>query len=114
MRIVHLITLCALVLSSAVFCTRQTIFTLSNEVSETVIVTEDLDTMRKIIETGTTRNYGALPLVELMATNKVFLVRSGTKVQMEEAHLFGRNARVHILEGEYQGRDGWVHKSMLH
>ncbi len=111
---VHLVILCALVLSSAVFCTRQTIFTLSNEASETVIVSEDLDTMRKVIEAGAARSYGDLPLVDLVAKKKVFLVRSGTKVEVQDAHLFGRNARVHILEGEHQGSFGWVHKSMLH
>jgi hypothetical protein len=113
MRIVRLFILCALVLVWGVFCARETIFTLSDARSENVIVAEDLDTMRKVIEAAATRTYQNLPLVDLIAKRKVFLVQSGTRVEVKEAHLFGRNARVEILEGEHAGRLGWVQKSML-
>ena len=113
MRIVHLFILCALVLVWGVFCARETTYTLFSEHGGNVIVAEDLDTMRKVIEAAATRTYQNLPLVDLIAKNKIFLVQSGIKVQVKEAHLFGRNARIEILEGEHTGRLGWVQKSML-
>ena len=114
MRIVHLFILCALVLVWGVFCTRETVFVLSSTGGGNVIVSEDLETMRKVIEAAVTRNYEDLPLMDLISKKKVFLVQSGTKVHIQESHLLGRNAMVRMLEGEHAGRVGWVQKSMLH
>jgi len=113
MRRVPLVILCALVLVWGAFCTRETVLTLSSSGGESVIVSEDLETMRKVVEATVTRKYEDLPLMDLISKKKVFLVQSGTKVQVQEAHLFGRNAMVRILEGEHADKVGWVPKSML-
>lgn len=114
MRTVPFLAICVLVLAWGVSCTRETTFTLSHGNGESVIVAEDIETMRNFIDASVTGKYEDLPLMDLVSRQKIFLVRAGTKVEMKDAHLFGRNARIHILEGEYMGREGWVHKSLLH
>ncbi len=114
MRAVPFLAVCALVLVWGVSCTRQTTFTLSYGDNRSVIVAEDLETMRKLIEVSATGKYEDLSLADLFSKQKVFLVQAGTKVEVKGAHLFGRNVRIHILEGEHSGMDGWVHKNMLH
>ncbi len=114
MRRVSFLVTCALILAWGVSCTRETTFTLSHGNDRDIIVAEDLETMRNLIEVSMTRKYEDLPLMDLVSRQKVFLVRAGTKVEVKDAHLFGRNVRIHILEGEHMGREGWVHKSVLH
>ncbi len=114
MRMVPLFVVCALLLAAGVSCTRETTFTLcSSDENRNVIVAVDKETMRKVIEVSVKRTYGDSSLIDLFSGQKVFLVQAGTKVEVEDPNLFGRTVRIHILEGEQSGRDGWVHKSML-
>jgi hypothetical protein len=70
--------------------------------------------MRKVIDVSVTAKLQDLPLADLFSREKLFLVRAGTKVDLKDAHMFGRNVKIHMLEGEHSGRDEWVHKSMLY
>lgn len=113
MKKVMFLVACAAVIVTLMLCTREATYTLFYGDNKNVIVAEDVETMRRLIEYYVAGKPDALPVMDLFVQKKVFLVPAGTRVVVKDAHLFGRNVRIQILEGEYQGKDGWVHKSML-
>ena len=53
--------------------------------------------------------------MELLPSRKVFSVESGTKVVIKGGLFSFSDARkIHILEGQHSGENGWVYDRMLY
>ena len=105
----------ALLLPLLLSCTRDTTYTLAGSYEGRILVAQDQGMMEQMIECAITGRCERLSVMELLPTRKVFLVDAGTEVAMRGGLFSFSNARrVHILEGEHSGQDGWVYDRMLY
>jgi len=105
--------LVALVLASSLSCSRDTVFTLASLSGDTVLVSEDRETMERLIECAVTGACGGLSARALLAARKVFRVPCGTKVTLRDGFTLAKTRSIRVLDGEYAGKDGWVYERML-
>jgi len=104
----------ALLLVFCLSCSRDTTFTVWSPYQERVLVTEDKETMERIIDGAITRNGDPLLAMELLPNGKVFRIASGTRVSIEGFTFSSSRARkVRILDGENEGKEGWVYAAVL-
>ena len=109
-RILFLVLLPLVLLS----CTREENYTVAAACDGRILVAQDKDTMERLIDCAITGKCEHLAVMELLPSRKVFLVEAGTTVAMKEGLFSFSNARkVHILEGDHHGEDGWVYDRML-
>ena len=96
-------------------CTQDTNYTVTAVYDSRILVSQDKETMERMIYCAITRNCDGLSVMELLPSRKVFFVESGTKVVIKEGLFsFSDARRVHILEGRHSGEDGWVYDRMLY
>ena len=96
-------------------CTQDTNYTIAAVYDSRILVAQDKETMERMIECAITRNCDGLSVMELLPSRKVFFVESGTKVVMRGGMFsFSDARRVHILEGQHSGEEGWVYDRMLY
>jgi len=105
--------LIVLALASSLSCNRDTVLTVASVSDATVLISEDQETMERIIECSIARACGELSVTALLAARKVFRVPCGTKVTLYDGFTFGNTRKIRVLEGEHAGRDGWVYERML-
>jgi hypothetical protein len=104
----------ALFLPFLLSCTRDTTYTLAGSYEGKILVAQDKELMERMIECAITGKCEHLSVMELLPNRRVFLVDAGTEVAMRGGPFSFSNARkVHILEGERSGQDGWVYDRML-
>jgi hypothetical protein len=95
-------------------CTREENYTVAAAYDGRILIAQDKDTMERMIDCAITGKCGHLSVMELLPGGKVFLLQAGTSVAMRGGLFSFSNARkVHILEGEHRGEDGWVYDRML-
>lgn len=104
-----------LVLSLLFFssCGRDVICTLSNVHDSQVLVAEDKGVMEGMIDCAFTRDCDHRSVMGLLPSQKVFLVEPGTRVMVSSGFTFSSARKIHLLEGPYSGREGWVYGRML-
>jgi hypothetical protein len=104
----------ALLLLSSLSCTPDTTYTLAGTYEGSILVAQDKEMMERMVDCAITHKCEHLSVMELLPSKKVFLVEAGTEVAMSGGLFSFSNARrVHILEGEHSGQDGWVYDRML-
>jgi hypothetical protein len=104
----------ALLPAFAISCSQDTTYTVAAAHDSRILVAHDKETMERMIECAITNKCSHLSVMELLPSQKVFLVEAGTKVAMTGGPFSFSNARpVHILEGAHSGQDGWVYDRML-
>ncbi len=95
-------------------CTREESYTVAAAYDGRILIAQDRDTMERMIDCAITGKCAHLSVMELLPSRKVFLVEAGTTVATRDGLFSFSNARkVHILEGEHRGEDGWVYDRML-
>jgi hypothetical protein len=105
--------LTALLLASSLSCSHDTTFTLSSIYNGRALVAEDRDTMERLIDCAITRTCDGLSAMDLLAKRKVFRVETGTKVMVKDGFTFSMARKIRILEGEHNGKEGWVYERTL-
>jgi hypothetical protein len=70
--------------------------------------------MERMIECGITGKCDGLYVMELLPSGKVFSVKAGTKVMTRDRFSFSSARKIHILEGECSGKEGWVYERVLY
>lgn len=104
----------ALLTAFSISCSQDTTYNLAAGRDSRILVAHDKETMERMIECAITSKCSHLSVMELLPSQKVFLVEAGTKVAMEGRPFSFSNARrVHILEGDHRGQDGWIYDRML-
>ncbi len=97
-----------------VSCTHESTYTVAAAFDGRILVAQDKDTMERMIDCAITGKCAHLSVMELLPSQKVFLVEAGTTVSVRDGLLSFSNARrIHVLEGEHQGKDGWIYDRML-
>jgi len=96
-------------------CTQDTNYTVAAVYDSRILVAQGKETMERMIECAITRSCDSLSVMELLPSRKVFSVESGTKVVIKGGLFSFSDARkIHILEGQHSGEDGWVYDRMLY
>ena len=105
--------LIALVLASSLSCSRDAVFIVASVSGDTVLVSEDRETMERIIECAITRTCGELSAMALLAAGKVFRLPCGTKVKLRDGFTFAKARKIRVLDGKHAGKDGWIYERVL-
>ena len=96
-------------------CTQDTNYTVTAVYDSRILVSQDKETMERMIDCAVTRNCDGLSVMELLPSRKVFFVESGTKVALKGGPFSFSDARkVRILEGQHSGEYAWVYDRMLY
>lgn len=104
----------ALLPTFSISCSQDKTYNVAAGHDSRILVAHDRETMERMIECAITNKCSHLSVMELLPSQKVFLVEAGTKVAMKGGLFSFSNARrVHILEGTHSGQDGWVYDRML-
>jgi len=114
MKVLSSTVLFAVLLTFTLSCSRNTTFTLSSAYGTKVLVAQDKDVMERMIECGITGKCDGLCVMELLPSGKVFSVKAGTKVMTRDGLSFSSVRKIHILEGECSGKEGWVYDRILY
>jgi hypothetical protein len=105
----------ALFFLSLASCTQDAHYTVAATFDNRILVSQDKETMERMIECAITRRCEGLSIMELLPSRKVFFVESGTKVVIKGGFFsFSDARRVHILQGPHHDEDCWVYDRMLY
>jgi hypothetical protein len=100
-------------LSLTVSCGRDTTLVLSSAHDAVVLVAQEKEVMEHLIDCAITGVCNRPSAAELLPSRGVFLVSAGTRVAVNVGFTFSAARKIHILEGDYSGREGWVYERML-
>jgi len=113
MKLLSSVMLLVFILTFTPSCSRDTTFRLSNAYGTKVLVAQDQDVVDRMIECGISGKCEGLCVMELLPSGKIFSVRAGTRVIARGGFSFSSVRKIHILEGEYSGKEGWVYERLL-
>ena len=100
---------------SLLSCTQEATYTVTGVYDDRILVSQNKETMERVIECAVTRECQPGFVMELLPTRKVFFLKSGTKVTTRVGlFAFSDAIKVHILDGEHRGEDAWVYDRMLY
>ena len=105
--------LIALALASLLSCSHSGELTLASPSGDAVFISQERETMERLIECALTQECGEISLMALLAQRKVFRVTCGTRVELQDAFTFSSVRRIRVLDGQYAGKNGWVYERML-
>jgi hypothetical protein len=114
MKVLSSVIVFAVLLAFVLSCSQNTTFTLSSAYGTKVLVAHDKDVMERMIACGITGECDGLCVMELLPSGKVFSVKAGTKVMVRDGFSFSHARKIHILEGECSGKEGWVYDRALY
>ncbi len=114
MKLLPSAVLLAVLLTCSLSCSRHETLTLSNTCGSRVLVARDKDVMERVVECGISGKCDTLCTMELFPSGKVFSVEAGTKVMASVGFSFSKVRKIRILEGEFNGREGWVYELVLY